>query len=54
MARISDDEDIKLAEKAFSKVHEDAVAYFPGKGVHYAFWARFTVERIYWIGGFGE
>ena len=47
-------EAIKTAEKAFAKSHKDAIAYFPGKGPHVAYWATFKVERIYWVGGFGE
>ena len=45
---------IKAAETTFAKTHKDAIAYFPGKGPHQAYWAVFKVERIYWVGGFGE
>ena len=54
LERLHDAHDVKDAERAFAKYHKDAVEYFPGKGPHYAFWARFRVDRIYWIGGFGE
>lgn len=65
-----DEDELRRAERAFGKVHRcagrerqgaklsslcrDAKAYFPGKGPHYAYWSVFKVERIYWIGGFGE
>lgn len=39
------------AAKVFGKYHKDAKAYYPGKGPHKAFWSKFIVDRIYWIGG---
>lgn len=54
LQRIPNDDETELrkAERAFIKVHRDAKRYI--KGPHYAYWSVFKVERVYWIGGFGE
>lgn len=54
LEKIEDEGDLEAARRTFAETHKDAVAYFPGKGPHYAWWARFKVSRVYWIGGFGE
>lgn len=52
--RLTDQNDIDEAAKVFGHYHKDAKAYYPGNGPHYAFWARFNVDRVYWLGGFGD
>lgn len=43
-------------EKCFLAAHPDAEAWLPNKkgSPHASFWARMVVNRVYWIGGFGD
>lgn len=41
-------------ENCFLERHADARAWTPGNEVHESWWARLKVERIYWVGGFGD
>lgn len=45
------DRGIKLC---FLKRHPDADAWTPGNQIHESWWGTLVVERIYWIGGFGD
>lgn len=47
------EEDIK---SCYLKYHPDAKWWIPGdkNGVHISEWARFDVQDIYYVGGFGE
>ncbi|KAI9838951.1 MAG: hypothetical protein M1819_004159 [Sarea resinae] len=38
----------------FTGYHPDAVAWFPGNVIHESHWVRLVVEKVYWIGGFGD
>jgi Pyridoxamine 5'-phosphate oxidase len=38
----------------FAKAHPDSVIWFPENRIHTSYWARMAVEKIYWIGGFGD
>lgn len=43
-------------EKCFVDVHPDTRLWLPGheESVHGSYWARLVVEKIFWIGGFGD
>ena len=34
--------------------HPDSAAWLPGNAIHESWWGKLVVERIYWIGGFGD
>ncbi|ODV89897.1 hypothetical protein CANCADRAFT_25517, partial [Tortispora caseinolytica NRRL Y-17796] len=49
------DEEMFALETCFLRHHPDAVAWLPGKSMsHSAKWAKFDVEHVYYIGGFGN
>jgi len=41
-------------KSCFEKKHPDSIAWFPGNKIHSSKWTRLIVERIYWVGGFGD
>ncbi|KAG7883753.1 hypothetical protein KL938_002338 [Ogataea parapolymorpha] len=41
-------------DACFALRHHDAPAWYPGSPVHSTFWAKFHVEEVYIIGGFGD
>ena len=41
-------------ETCFLAGHPDAEAWTPGNEIHESWWGRLRVERVYWIGGFGD
>lgn len=43
----------KIAQ-CFIRKHPDSVYWQPGTGAHTSHYARFVVENIYWLGGFGD
>lgn len=38
----------------FLASHPDAQAWTPGNEIHDSWWVRLVVEKVYWIGGFGD
>lgn len=44
---------LKVAQ-CFIRKHPDSVYWQPGGGAHTSHYARFIVEEIYWLGGFGD
>lgn len=38
----------------FLKRHPEADIWTPGNQIHESWWGQLVVERIYWIGGFGD
>ncbi|KAK9373450.1 pyridoxamine 5'-phosphate oxidase-domain-containing protein [Lipomyces chichibuensis] len=49
-----DDAVINKAKFCFLRRHPDAKLWLPGNGFHNSSFARFDVESVYWIGGFGH
>lgn len=41
-------------KSCFLKRHPEADTWTPGNPIHESWWGRLVVERIYWIGGFGD
>lgn len=41
-------------EGCFMGYHPDAVVWYPGNGIHESEWVRLVVQKVYWIGGFGD
>ena len=41
-------------QSCFLKRHPEADAWTPGNPIHESWWGKLVVERIYWIGGFGD
>ena len=41
-------------KSCFLKKHPDAHLWTPGNPIHESWWGKLVVERIYWIGGFGD
>ncbi|KAG7702029.1 hypothetical protein KL951_000485 [Ogataea haglerorum] len=41
-------------DTCFALRHHDAPAWYPGSPIHSTFWAKFQVEEVYLIGGFGD
>ncbi|KAG7853256.1 hypothetical protein KL919_000479 [Ogataea angusta] len=41
-------------DACFALRHHDAPAWYPGSPIHATFWAKFQVEEVYIIGGFGD
>lgn len=46
-------EAVRLAA-CFVKKHPDAKYWLPGNPIHSSYWARLVVERVFWVGGFGD
>ncbi|KAL2161255.1 hypothetical protein VTH06DRAFT_8475 [Thermothelomyces fergusii] len=40
--------------RCFVKAHPDARYWLPGNRIHEAHFVRLVVERVYWVGGFGD
>lgn len=40
--------------ECFLKSHPEARMWMPGNEIHESWWARLVVEKVYWIGGFGD
>ncbi|KAK9344270.1 pyridoxamine 5'-phosphate oxidase-domain-containing protein [Lipomyces starkeyi] len=49
-----DDAAINKAKFCFLRRHPDAKFWLPGNGFHNSSFAKFDVESVYWIGGFGH
>ncbi|KZZ96375.1 FMN-binding split barrel-related protein [Ascosphaera apis ARSEF 7405] len=51
-----DDDVREKVENCFVDSHPDAVMWLPGHddAAHRGFWARLVVQRILWVGGFGD
>lgn len=41
-------------KSCFLQTHPDAAAWQPGNAIHESWWGKLVVERIYWMGGFGD
>ncbi|KAG7929539.1 hypothetical protein KL925_000281 [Ogataea polymorpha] len=41
-------------DACFALRHHDAPAWYPGSPIHATYWAKFHVEEVYIIGGFGD
>ena len=54
LEKLTEQSDMETAAKVFGRYHRDAKAYYPPQGPHYAFWAILRVDRVYWLGGFGD
>ncbi|KAH8597956.1 pyridoxamine 5'-phosphate oxidase-domain-containing protein [Bisporella sp. PMI_857] len=49
----SEVESLALGE-CFTKTHRDAKYWLPGNSIHHSEWVRLVVQKIYWVGGFGD
>ncbi|KAM7221004.1 Pyridoxamine 5'-phosphate oxidase domain containing protein [Rhypophila decipiens] len=38
----------------YTKTHPDARYWLPGNRIHTSYFVRLVVDRIYWVGGFGD
>lgn len=38
----------------FLGTHPEARPWLPGGRIHESWWARIVVEKIFWVGGFGD
>lgn len=50
----SSDVEAERVKSCFLGRHPDAEAWLPGNNIHDTWWGRLMVEKIYWIGGFGD
>ncbi|KAK9452886.1 pyridoxamine 5'-phosphate oxidase-domain-containing protein [Dipodascopsis uninucleata] len=50
----ADTESIEKAQKCFLHRHPDSRPWQPGSKIHKTAYAKFDVESIYWLGGFGN
>ncbi|PUU83491.1 pyridoxamine 5'-phosphate oxidase-domain-containing protein [Tuber borchii] len=44
----------RRVKACFTKAHPDAKWWVPGNPIHKSEWVTFEVERVYWVGGFGD
>ncbi|KAA8900025.1 pyridoxamine 5'-phosphate oxidase-domain-containing protein, partial [Sphaerosporella brunnea] len=49
-----DETEKERVKRCFVKRHPDAMRWTPGNKIHDSFWVRFEVEKVYWVGGFGN
>lgn len=47
-------DEAKELEKCFLRRHHDAKWWLPGNKIHESYWVKFKVDKVYWIGGFGD
>lgn len=50
----ADSDEAKELTKCFLRRHHDAKWWLPGNKIHESFWVKLKVDKIYWIGGFGN
>jgi len=50
----ADSDEGRRVKACFTKAHPDAKWWVPGNPIHEAEWVTFEVERVYWVGGFGD
>ncbi|KAG9237046.1 pyridoxamine 5'-phosphate oxidase-domain-containing protein [Amylocarpus encephaloides] len=49
-----EDADTEGLKKCFVDTHPDSKYWLPGNRIHTSEWARFVVQDVYWVGGFGD
>ncbi|RPA98699.1 hypothetical protein L873DRAFT_1790094 [Choiromyces venosus 120613-1] len=50
----ADSDEGRRVKVCFTKAHPDAKWWVPGNPIHESEWVTFEVERVYWVGGFGD
>ncbi|TGZ84608.1 hypothetical protein EX30DRAFT_300967 [Ascodesmis nigricans] len=50
----ADSDEAEELKKCYIRRHPDAKWWTPGNKIHDSYWVKFKVEKVYWIGGFGN
>lgn len=50
----ADDAEARRLAACYTDKHPDAKNWLPGNEIHTSEWARLVVNKVYWIGGFGN
>lgn len=48
------EEEVEATKECFVGRHHDAKWWTPGNRIHKSKWVRMEVEKVYWVGGFGN